>query len=725
MSGSGTEGPPSPAYGRQVTSSRLEPPTHTTGAHRSHRRAPQLPAQRPPARYEPYLDGLFTYCLSVLCDHEAATEALGAVLAVAERRDGRCPTGQEERKSWLYALARWMCLRVLAEQKRGRQAHRRTPRGARRREHEEQDRAPADVRTPAPPASPTASGAGTFSVPVTRAAPPASPLAVRPAPLARPALPVRPPALPALPVRPPALPVRPVPARPAAQGAEKARGRASGAARTPGTTPGGAVVPQPGESAASEARRRELAQLAWPEAAGTTPEQREALELSVRHGLTPRAVASVLGLDPATARELLAAAACEVERTRAALAVAEDGTCSAATRLTGNRPALLSAPLRRELVRHVDDCPRCRRAAERAGATAPWPGAAVAPAAGLPVVEAPRPSVRVAMVHAQRSRAGFPRFDRTGYPLDPKDHAARRDRLRARVMTTTVVATVVAAPVIALWAAYRGAPPNGDGQQGASAAATEMDEVGDTAGALADRYDGYGRHDGGYRNTGDTHPGARSGATDGPSAPDVTAEVISAGAGAHGAGALAVATRTSGGVTALRLTASAGGPVVWTARADARWLRLTRGSGTLAAGQSVTVHVLVDRVREPRHAWRARIVLAPGASDVRIEGRGRTPVTFPAFPPGGPARPAMPPAAPPAPVAAARTGGHGGAGGAHGSGGSGTSTAPTPVAEALAGPAPGPADTAGPPTSPEPAGRPDPAPPAATPSTPAAPAPTG
>ena len=51
-------------HGRRVivaTSTRLETPVHTTGAHRAHRRAPHSSAQRPPARYEPYLDGLFTY----------------------------------------------------------------------------------------------------------------------------------------------------------------------------------------------------------------------------------------------------------------------------------------------------------------------------------------------------------------------------------------------------------------------------------------------------------------------------------------------------------------------------------------------------------------------------------------------------------------------------------------------------------------------------------------
>ncbi|MGH1552426.1 hypothetical protein ACRAWF_10750 [Streptomyces sp. L7] len=117
-----------------------------------------------------------------------------------------------------------------------------------------------------------------------------------------------------------------------------------------------------------ELRRRELALLAWPEAAGTTPEQREALELAVRHRLAVHEVAAVLGMDLATARELLASAACEVERTRAALAVVETGACPSVARLTGDHRLVLSSALRRELVRHVDDCPRCRRTAEARGA---------------------------------------------------------------------------------------------------------------------------------------------------------------------------------------------------------------------------------------------------------------------------------------------------------------------------------------------------------------------
>ncbi|MEU8701824.1 hypothetical protein AB0C61_30025 [Streptomyces sp. NPDC048680] len=535
-----------------MTSSRLEIPASTPGAHRTQHSAPHSSPKKPPARYEPHLDGLFTYCLSVLCDHDAATDALGGVLALAERQGGRCPTDEEERKTWLYALARWTCLRRLTEQKQGRQAHRQHDKPRARGQS-----AAESHRAPAPAAQGVRAGRRTPPSPVAAHAP-----------------------------RTPAAPARSAPA--------------------------------PETPAAAEAHRRELAQLAWPEAAGTTPEQREALELAVRHRLTPVAVAAVLGLEAAAARELLAAAACEVERTRAALAVVESGSCPTAGRLTGDRRVLLSAPLRRELVRHVDDCPRCRRAAERAGAEGPWPGAAVTTAAALAVVEAPRPSAYVAMIHAQKhqkNRSATPRFDRAGFPMDPKDHAARRDRLRSRVMTTTVVATVVAAPVIALWSAYRGAPLTGEGHDGSSVTATEMD------GSGGDPYDR-------YENAGNATPESGPRFTDDDGLPDVSAEVISVDTeagpdtGGHRAGGLTVEARLSGGTTMITLTAPKAGPVAWSARTPASWLRLSSASGKLAAGGSVTIRVLVDHGREPASRWTARVALAPSGSVVAIHGDG-------------------------------------------------------------------------------------------------------
>ncbi|MFE9412797.1 hypothetical protein ACFYN0_28985 [Streptomyces sp. NPDC006704] len=502
-----------------MTSSRLDQPAHNTGAHRAQRRAPRTLAQRPPARYEAYLDGLFTYCLSVLCDHDEATAALGDLLAVSERQYARCPAGEAERRAWLYALARWACLRKLAERRRNRQ------------------------------------GAHT--------------------------------------------------------------------GRTADETPAVEVPEQE-----RERRRGELALLAWPEAAGTTPEQREALELAVRHQLGAREVASVLGMSYPAARELLAAGACEVERTRAALAVVEMGGCPAVAQLTGDHEVLLSAALRRELVRHVDDCPRCRRAAERAGADGPWPGSTVTPAA-LPLAEAPRAAAQAAMLHVPRARGGAPRFDRAGFPMDPKDRAARRDRLRARAVTTTVVATVVAAPVFALWAAYRGAPSTGEPEGGAKVTASEADNPAGLTGRPADRYENAGN----ARNAPDTR------FTAGSRTPDVSVEVISPTTAPEGPARLAVAASSAGDTTVLTLTSTGGAPVDWSLRARAGWLVFSQSAGRLAPGATVTVYIRVDRGSEPHHAWSARVEVAPTGATVRISGDG-TPVVTPSSPdPGGPGDP--------------------------------------------------------------------------------------
>jgi DNA-directed RNA polymerase specialized sigma24 family protein len=492
--------------------SRPETPTQTTGAHRAHRDgrgrpAPRTVPQRPTSRYEPYLDGLFTYCLSVLCDHDDALAALGDALALAERRGSRGPESESDRKAWLYALARWSCLRALAEARRRRQGTH-------------------------------ASG-------------------------------------------------RPHPETPPAK-----------------ETPSEEIQAQ---------RRRELALLAWPEAAGTTPEQREALELAVRHQLSPREVAAALGTDPALTRELLASAACEVERTRAALAVVETGTCPSVARLTGDNQLLLSSALRRELVRHVDDCPRCRRTAERATPGA-WPGTTVTPAA-LPLATAPRAALHRAMAHGNRSQRGAaPRFDRRGFPMDPKDRAARRDRLRARAVTTTVVATVVAAPVLALWAAYRGAPQTGEGQDGRSISASEAGDPGGLDG---------NRADGAYENAGNARTTPDPRFTAGSRSPDVSVEVISPGGPSRsGPGRLTVEAQPSGSATLITLTASGSSPVHWSAHTGAGWLYLTSTSGTLRPGESFTIRVYVDHDREPAGHWSARIGIDPSGAVISIEGHG-------------------------------------------------------------------------------------------------------
>lgn len=423
-----------------------------------------------------HLDGLYTYCLSLLQDPEAATAALVEALVLAERRADRAPAADGLRP-WRYALARWACQRRLA----------------------------------------------------------------------------------------------------------------AGQVRPPG-------CPGPRQ-------RAELGRLVWPEAAGTDGAQREALELAVRHGLAPDDVAMVLRLDLGAARALLAGAACEVERTRTALAVVASGRCPVVARFAaggGDAGAPLGASVRGELVRHVDDCAECRRTAERVTAGAPWPGTAAA-RDGLPLVGAPLAAVRAALRRADPGPqrlpgvTGGPRYDREGFPLPPPDRADRLSRLRHRAVTTTVVATVAAAPALALWAACRATPPGGRpggtvaGEAPADGSARDRTEEADGAPEAAP-------------GTG-TPPPAPPGLWGGP-------------------GRLTLAAQPSGADTAITLTA-VGEEVHWAVTADKGWLRLSRRGGVLAPGRSVTFTVSADPDREPAGPWRARVRLAPGASVVTVGGPGR------------------------------------------------------------------------------------------------------
>ncbi|AKH83762.1 hypothetical protein AA958_17855 [Streptomyces sp. CNQ-509] len=545
--------------------------------------ARQPPPLRPPEQYEPYLDGLFTYCMSVLCDHDDAVAALGDVLAIAERQLRRRPATPAEWRPWLYSLARWACLRRLDQKPGQRAAQRMLPRPG----HRPAQRRPAPAAEEKRSASAAEAGAA------------------------------------------------PAPGAASAAGAE--------AAPEPGSAAASAAAPEAaGESASAAAarlRRRELAALAWPEAAGTTPEQREALELAVRHRLPSEEVATVLGQHPDAARVLLSTAAAEVERTRAALAVVDQHGCPAIARLAGDSRLFLSAALSRELVRHVDDCAECRRAAERAGAGWAWPGTlrAARPDGPLPVLEAPRAAAYAAMRRAQRTRfVHAPRFDRRGYPRDPRHRAARRGRLRSRAVTSTVVATVIAAPVLALWAANRGAPAAGEAESGWPPPSADAEEPESLDGRPVEKAGS--AHD-------DSVPASRDG-----NHPDVSVEVHDRGGPTPGGpgvgpGRLTVEAWPAGETTYLRLRASGGTPVDWRVGTDAGWLRFSATYGTLRPGQATTVAVTVAEVSEPRTGWQTRVYVSPGGAAILITGAGSGRTS-----PGGapaPTHPEPPPHSPP------------------------------------------------------------------------------
>lgn len=105
-------------------------------------------------------------------------------------------------------------------------------------------------------------------------------------------------------------------------------------------------------------------------------------------------------------------------------------------------------------------------------------------------------------------------------------------------------------------------------------------------------------------------------------------EVISVtGLGRSASGHLSVTAANTGDTTLITLTVSPDGdePVRWSATTAAPWLYLSRSTGTLGPGESITLKVYVDPLREPSGHWHARVAVAPAGAVVSIEGYGTAP----------------------------------------------------------------------------------------------------
>ncbi|MFC1404458.1 MULTISPECIES: BACON domain-containing protein [Streptacidiphilus] len=393
----------------------------------------------------------------------------------------------------------------------------------------------------------------------------------------------------------------------------------------------------------AEHARLEL--LAWPEAAGVAPAQREALELVGRHGLDTAELAAVLDLRADQAGVLLAQAVCELERTAAALAVLAAADCPELTVLGRGRGPVLSAALRGELVNHVDDCPTCRGTAERAAAAGPWPGTFRAPGA-LALVEAPREARRASAgdrffaslgmgggagsgtaVGSPASRDAVStagrelRFDRRGFPIHRSAGAERAGMLRQRAIAGSVIALVVAAPVVALWSTHQGPDlpedPVSSVQVDPASVAADVPSGGPSAttGAPAGR-----------SVRPEAQPVSLSVAVGGSPLPPSSGfpAVAPPGGGplAPAPAQLEVSAGELGGRTVVTLVNSGGTPVAWQAATAAGWLRLSRDGGTLQPGQRLTLVITVDRSALPEGPWTAFVSVTPSGSVVTLHGPG-------------------------------------------------------------------------------------------------------
>ena len=90
-------------------------------------------------------------------------------------------------------------------------------------------------------------------------------------------------------------------------------------------------------------------------------------------------------------------------------------------------------------------------------------------------------------------------------------------------------------------------------------------------------------------------------------------------------------------------TASGRSPVRWSASTAAPWLYFSQSSGTLRPGESITIKVYVDPLREPSGYWTARVAISPAGAVVSIAGYGTAPAPSDPGPAPVPSTPAGPP----------------------------------------------------------------------------------
>jgi len=431
------------------------------------------------------------------------------------------------------------------------------------------------------------------------------------------------------------------------------------------------IPEQPDESVdvGGEAEREESRELIRAAVGGLNDGERDVIN-QLWHGLEIPEVAMALGVSRNHAHSLFSRARDQLEASVGVLVVGRSGRkdCAALDQLLHDWDGRLTAPLRRRVGRHIDRCSVCsdrrRRELRPAALLSVAPGALVgsALAGGGPGsrVLAP-PGLRAAVLHlatdhgaradAYRAAAGRATrsFQLNGFPRPA--HVPHLGLVRIPHLPLTAVggtaaatATVVALAVVPHahhpQAGHRPATGTGSGATPAAAAS------GTTPGAaLAGRLSAVGASSsrtltrtptvrptgtgtttsppaGGTTSAPSGGPPATSG---GPATPTPTAStpapIVSVTVSSPVlAGSLSVSPSTVsvsalvGGT--LTLTAN-GGPVTWSISEPTSLLGLltvTPSSGTLAAGQSVTVHLSVSLLS----ALTATLTVTPGDEIVNL-----------------------------------------------------------------------------------------------------------
>jgi len=117
----------------------------------------------------------------------------------------------------------------------------------------------------------------------------------------------------------------------------------------------------PATDSGGSADRAELRRLVRGALAGLHPDEREVLELSLRHDLDGADLAAVLGMSRSQAHALASRARGQLEKALGVLLVARTGrrVCPRLDALLAGWDGRLTVPTRQEISRHVDQCEVC------------------------------------------------------------------------------------------------------------------------------------------------------------------------------------------------------------------------------------------------------------------------------------------------------------------------------------------------------------------------------
>jgi RNA polymerase sigma factor (sigma-70 family) len=416
-----------------------------------------------------------------------------------------------------------------------------------------------------------------------------------------------------------------------------------------------AQAPDVTADAADVREDAERARLLDAATGGLTPDEREVIELELRHGLAVAEVAAVVGVSRSQANALASRARKHLEACLGAVVVARAGRrnyCDWLSRTLADWDGQLTVPLRKQLHRHIGRCAACstRRDLELHPARLldqlRGDALAAAAAAGLRVSPGPPDVLRAhtlalatgqgpdAIAHRAAILGGAGEFDSHGFPKPvpgPKEAPARggegrSTRRRGRVAVAAGLATAAVIGVVAFALIDSSGHEKRAGGQlsgsapptGPSAAAPLVASPGasptSSATRMAAKVTATPKTTGSTTTVPQGTPTAANRATTPakppsatPTTPNPTATGTASSPTAKAAqGTLAVS--PSGGAlwvppggTTISLTAH-GGPVTWssTVSSGLGTVHLSPSGGTITAGATVTVTVTASSLASGR-----------------------------------------------------------------------------------------------------------------------------